>query len=316
MLLLGVPVLVAAGWFGIDWIYGNNPPEWLVKLGSADPSWLAAAWCLVAICPLATAYEWCILAGLASRMSLGVIAGLTYGSAMLQNAAHIVAAHGYSLHQLVRRARVAPATAVCVVALDQLADGFAKLIFFATALVIVPPPDWAWQGLGWLALVVGVTYALLLALSRWTLAPTARLTDAFSRVRDVRVLAAATGLALAKLWLIVAAALCVRTALAIELPWQAVYLFVAAVSLAKALPLLPGDLGAYEGVAWLVFTQFGASVETALLLGAVIHAVVWTAMVLPGALVLVLRAVEPAALDQPPVESISVPADDSKRRAA
>jgi uncharacterized protein (TIRG00374 family) len=92
----------------------------------------------------------------------------------------------------------------------------------------------------------------------------------------------ALALALAKKAMETLAIYCVQRAFGIDLPLASALLVLAAVNLATLLPLVPGNLGVYEGAVVLAYTYFGIPPERALGVALVQHACFFLALALPG----------------------------------
>ena len=82
----------------------------------------------------------------------------------------------------------------------------------------------------------------------------------------------------------------VQTALAVEIPATSTLVVLAAVSLATMLPLAPGNLGVYEGAAFLAYRWAGVDAETALALALLQHVALLAAMAGSGWVAVTFRA--------------------------
>ena len=284
-----------------------NWPHLTQSLHEARPLWLlAAAMGFLAILPLWAA-EWTILAPASTdrsfRRMLGVVA-LT-SSALNTTAFLIGEATGVAL--LVARAGVSRPAAVSVLAMDQLLVGIAKLAVLGAAALALPLPDWMRGGIASLSVAVALLLALSLA-SAWrfeSLAPrTAHLLDgkvaraiarageALAPLRSPKRASAAIVLALAKKAVEVAAIVCVQRAFGLDVQLGAAILVLGALNLSTLVPLVPGNLGVYEGTVTLIYTSLGVPVDRALAIAVVQHACYFAALALPGYVVLAFSTVE------------------------
>ena len=78
------------------------------------------------------------------------------------------------------------------------------------------------------------------------------------------------------------AILCVQRAFGVHLPLASGVLVLAALNLATLLPLVPGNLGVYEGAVVVTYAHLGLSAEQAVGIAVVQHAAYFAALALPG----------------------------------
>ncbi|MEP6989955.1 MAG: lysylphosphatidylglycerol synthase transmembrane domain-containing protein [bacterium] len=260
------------------------------------PWLLAALGCYVAIIPL-WALEWCILAPrLGGNTFPRMLAVVAMTSSTLNTTAFFLGeAAGIVL--LVTRIGVSRSAALSVMAMDQLLVGVAKLAVLAAAASSISLPPW--MGVGVRSLVLGV--AILFAASLWAAwqheslerraarflparlsAMVGRMGHALAPLRSVPRSGGALLLALAKKLVEVLAILCVQRAFGIAMPFASGILVLAALNLATLLPVVPGNLGVYEGAVVLTYTHLGLTAEQALGIAVVQHACYFVALALPG----------------------------------
>ena len=181
--------------------------------------------------------------------------------------------------------------------MDQLLVGIAKVTVLSTAALLLTLPDW--MRAGWGTLAVGVLLLLMIcAALAWrheTLVARAErvlpprvvhaignLGGALDPLRSPSRGGLALLLALAKKIAEVVAILCVQRAFGVAMPFASAVLVLAALNLATLLPIVPGNLGVYEGAVTLVYTGLGLSAEQAVSIAIVQHACYFVALALPG----------------------------------
>jgi uncharacterized membrane protein YbhN (UPF0104 family) len=268
-------------------------------LSGVRGDWLVLAIaCFAAILPL-WAWQWTLLSPRAPegrpRDMLGVVA-LT--SSVL-NTTPLLAGEATAVVLLVTRARLDRASALSVLAMDQLLVGVAKLCVLALAAVVAPLPEWMTRSvLGLLAslLLLGAT----LVVASWRHADVkgvlghvvpARIATAFGTfARALEPLRSAGrglpafGLALLKKAAEVAAIVCVHRAFGLPVSLAAAIVVLAVLNLATLLPIVPGNIGVFEAAVVLALTRFGVTPEQALGVAVVQHLCYFSALALPGLL--------------------------------
>jgi uncharacterized membrane protein YbhN (UPF0104 family) len=199
---------------------------------------------------------------------------------------------------------LARTAALSVLAMDQLLVGVAKLVVLATAALIAPLPDWmARAAIGLILLVAALAALLLLGASRglWRAgtrresrdagALAVRVADALDALptalaplRSVRRGGGALVLALVKKAVEVAAMVCMQRAFGLDVPVGAAILALGMLNLSTLLPIVPGNIGVYEGAVVLAYARYGVATEQAIGLAAVQHLCYLLALAAPGVL--------------------------------
>jgi len=269
------------------------------QLATVRAEWLVLAMaCYATILPL-WAWQWTLLSPGApeprGREMLGVVA---ITSAVL-NTTPMLVGEAAAVVLLVARARLDRAAAMSVLAMDQLLVGIAKLCVLAVAAMAAPLPGWMTRAvlalLGGLLLLGG---ALVVAAWRH-----ADVTATLTHVTSPRLAAAigafagsldplrspsrglpALGLALLKKAVEVGAIVCVQRAFGVHLPISAAVLVLAVLNLATLLPIVPGNVGVFEGAVVFALTPLGVPLEQALGIAVVQHLCYFIALALPGLL--------------------------------
>ena len=267
------------------------------QIASVRAQWLLLAIvCYAVILPL-WAGQWTLLAprgpAVRPREMLGVVA-LT--SAVL-NTTPMLVGEATAVVLLVRRAGLDRAAALSVLAMDQLLVGVAKLGVLALAASVAPLPDWMSHAvLGLLTTILLLGGALVVAAWRHV-----DVAHALARVVPARI-AAATGasaaaleplrfpsrglpalaIALLKKAVEVAAIVCIHRAFGLAVPVSAAVIVLAVLNLATLLPIVPGNVGVFEGAVVLALTRFGVTPEQSLGVAVVQHLCYFIALALPG----------------------------------
>ena len=291
---LTVVAVITIGWFSLRRM---DPGRMLLELRAVQPMWVALALCaFVAILPL-WAVEWHLLAPRTPRNTAANMLGVTAMTSSTLNTTPFLVGEAAALVLLVARVGVTRAEAVSIMIMDQLLVGVAKLAVLSTAALMLTLPDW--MRAGWATLAVGVVLLtalcagaawqrdrLVVAAMRW-LPPRAahaiaNIGSALEPLRSPRRGGLALLLALAKKLAEVLAILCLQRAFGITLPLGSAVLVLAALNLATLLPIVPGNVGVYEGAVVLVYTRLGIPAERAISIAIVQHACYYAALAFPG----------------------------------
>jgi len=285
LLALGATALVVVSFRGVD------VARVAALLVRAEPAWLLAALLANGTIPLLWAAQWSLFLPRAalrgSAMGFRAMFGVTAVMAMMVNSVPMLVGQATGLHLLATRARVGHATALSVIALDQLAEGMAKLSVLCALAAVTPLPPALRSGLAVLATVVALLLVVVMAAAwshgrvrlpaseRPVLARAASfVTDwvaGLERARQPAVLAGGLAIGLTMKGAEMGGILAVQAALGVELPLWSALAVLAAVSLATIISVSPGNVGVYEGSAYLAYTALGVSPETALGLAVLQH---------------------------------------------
>jgi uncharacterized protein (TIRG00374 family) len=283
---------------------GLDPARALQALASVHGAWLAAAaLCYLAILPL-WAWQWHLLAPPAPSQTFAAMLRVVVTTSGVLNTTPLLVGEATGIVLLVTLAGLERTAAVSVLAMDQLLVGIAKLVVLATAALIAPLPDWMTRAaLGLIVLVAALAALLLLGAARgaWRgRAPResraaspisdrlARALDALpgalAPLRSVRRGGGSLLLALVKKAVEVCAMLCVQRAFGLDLPIGAAILALGMLNLSTLLPLVPGNIGVYEGAIVLAYSRYGVAAEQAVSLAAAQHLCYLLALAAPGVL--------------------------------
>ena len=285
LLALGATALLVVSFRGVD------VARVAALLVRAEPAWLLAALLANGTIPLLWAAQWCLFLPCAalrgSAMGFRAMFGVTAVMAMMVNSVPMLVGQATGLHLLATRARVGHATALSVIALDQLAEGMAKLSVLCALAAVTPLPPALRGGLAVLATAVALLLVVVMAAAwshrrvrlpapeRPALARAAGfVTDWVAGLESARqpaVLAGGLAISLTMKGAEMGGILAVQAALGVELPLWSTLAVLAAVSLATIISVSPGNVGVYEGSAYLAYTALGVSPDTALGLAVLQH---------------------------------------------
>lgn len=269
----------------------------LLEVRGIHVVWIAAALCCyLSILPLWAA-QWTFLAPKTPGNTFArMLAVVTMMSSTL-NTTPLFVGEAAGLLLLVTRIGVSRAAAVSITVMDQLLVGIAKVTVLSAAALLLTLPEW--MRTGWKTLALGVPLLLLVCMlaarhhdvlvARAERALPPRLVHAignlggaleplYSPTRGGMALL----LALAKKLVEILAIVCVQRAFGVSLPFASAVLVLAALNLATLLPIVPGNLGVYEGAVILVYTRLGLSSEHAVSIAVAQHACYFIALALPG----------------------------------
>lgn len=297
-------VLVVGAFGGVAW------DEALLAFRDADARWLAVAVAAnLAILPLA-AWEWLWLLPRAATVGFRTMFWIMSVTATVSNGGPFLAGHAAGIHLLATRGGMGHATGVSVKALDQLAEGVAKLALVAGVVLVAPLPP----SLRTTALVLSLGVPLL-GLVLLVAARRAHILDRWSRgsrgwVRGVATFLAEVArqletmrrptalgmgilLAVAKKVAEGVAIVAVLTALGIQLPFWGVLLSLTAVNLSTMASVTPANLGVYEASALVAYRLAGLPTEVALGVAVLQHVAYLLPMAGVGWLVLAVSGMRP-----------------------
>ncbi len=249
---------------------------------------LGASWEWLAIAVFAnggillfTAWQWMVFLPSSGSVGLGTMLWITAVTSTISNGGPFLAGHATGIHLLATRGGVGYATAVSVKALDQLAEGIAKLMLFGLTIALFPLPGAVRGGaVSLLGLVAAFGAALLLAAHRghhlerladrwhgWRGRTVGFLGTAASQLealRQPRVFFMAIGLGAAQKVVEGLAIVAVLMALGVSLPFWGVLLVLSAVSLSTMASFTPANVGIYEGSAVVAYVFLGIDTEAAI----------------------------------------------------
>ena len=279
LLLAIVLVVVARGvdWRGVLAAAAVGRPLWLLAAMAANASILALG-----------AAQWLLFLPAGGRIPAAEMFHIVALTSSISNGGPVLAGHAAGIRLLATRGKLGHAVGLSVTILDQLAEGLAKLALIATAMLVVPAFDLRLVGAALLiavpALAVAFTLlahrrSLLDGLAARTTGGTARAAGFLARaVRQLDALrrpgrfGAGVLLALAQKAAEGLAIAAVAVALGVALPGWAVVAAVLAVSLSGVVAVTPGNVGGYEGSAFLVYQAAGVEPDSTLALALVQHA--------------------------------------------
>ena len=292
---LAVLVVIAVGAFSVRRL---DLRRVILELRNVHTPWLAAALvCFAAILPL-WAIQWSLLAPRTERNTIPRMLGVTSMTSSTLNTTPFFVGEAAGIILLVTRIGVSRAAAVSITLMDQLLVGIAKVTVLSLAASLLTLPDW--MHTGWEILALGVAFLLLLlaVFAAWQrdylvahaerLMPArvahtiGNLGAALEPLRSPTRGGLALLLALAKKLAEVLAIACVQRAFGVPMPIATAVLVLAALNLATLLPVVPGNLGVYEGAVILVYTRLGLSAEHAVSIAVVQHACYFVALAAPG----------------------------------
>jgi uncharacterized membrane protein YbhN (UPF0104 family) len=271
----------------------------IAQLAVVRAEWLVlSVACYAAILPL-WASQWTLLSPRTPVVRWrDMLAVVSLTSAVL-NTTPMLVGEATAVVLLVTRARLDRATALSVLAMDQLLVGVAKLAVLALAATVAPLPDWMTHA------VLGLLLASLLlggslVLAAWRHVNVSRILEGVVPARLASAVGAFAGsleplrsagrglpalaIALLKKAVEVAAIACVHRAFGLPVPLSAAIVVLAVLNLATLLPIVPGNVGVFEAAVVLALTRFGVRPEQALGVAVVQHLCYFVALAVPGLL--------------------------------
>ena len=301
--VLAVGILAATGALAL--LLGSL--DWgglLIVLGGTQVSWLLPALAANAAILVLWAFQWTRLLPQDHRVSLRRMLKITSVMAFTVNAAPLATGQALGAGLLARWGGVGGGRALSVLAMDQLAEGFAKVTVLLLALTLTPLPPGAREALVVLAVLVG-GLGLLLTLGStriggewlrtrveaWTgrtrlAGAVTRWNEGLASMRSPKRWIPILGIALAMKGAELAGILLVQTSVGVSPSVSQALVVLSASMLVTILPLTPGNLGTYEAGVVAAYTFLGFPAETALALALLQHLCLMIPMMGTGYLVL------------------------------
>ncbi len=251
----------------------------------ASWGWLALAMVAnFAILPLA-ALRWMFFLPRSKSVEFPRMMWITVVTSAISNGGPFLAGHAAGIHLLATQGRTGYSTAVSVKAIEQLAEGIAKLSLFGLTLALAPLSGGLRGGGAGLLLVVSVFGCLLLVaahrghhLERLAVRLPARVRGLLSFASEVAVqmeslrrpLVFLVGVGLGLLQKVAEgfALFAVLAALGVSLPLWGILVVLSAVNLSTMASVTPANLGIYEASAVVAYGLIG--LEPELMVGAAI----------------------------------------------
>lgn len=305
--LLVLTGLVALAARTVDW------GEALRAASGAHPLLVVGAMILNTGILILTAAQWLVFLPSGLRVQPMRMFEAVAITSLFSNSAPPGAGHVATVHFVSSRGGVSHSVGLSILFLDQLAEGVAKLTLIGAALLWVPVGlEFRIVAATLLAAVPALALGLVLLAHRedflerhalrasgWLAAPL-RLAGTIAKnleaLRHPRVFGQGILLSWAqKLCEGLAIGLIVAS-LGIEIPLWGVLGLLVAVTLSTTVPLMPANLGVYEGAAFLVLRALGVGADVALGVALVMHAAYLVPMAGIGWLIVALR---PPAGDGP-----------------
>ena len=257
---------------------------------AASGTWLVVSIGLHLLIQPIAALQWRALIPGAIHIAWRRLLRLFALTSLMNNAANGFVGHSAGVVLVAAEPGIGSGGALSLLLLDQAAIGVAKIAVVLLAASMAPLPVWMQRGLMGLGAGVALLMALLLfasgASQRWPRLP---VLGRFATVPPARFLVAvgcALGVRLAEAGAIAT----VLTAFGLPVSMTSVLYVLAATSLASMVPVIPANLGAYEGAVVAALRLLGTAPEPALLVAIVLHASQLFASLAPGALLLWLPA--------------------------
>ena len=257
------------------------------ELASLHTVWIAvASVCYLAILPL-WALQWRLLAPDVERNRFRPMLDVVTLTSSTHNTTAFMVGEATSVILLVTQIGLARSAALSVLAMDQLLVGVAKLAVLTTAALAVTLPAWMNEGMA----AVGVGVILLFGACVLVAARFEAIAAHLAPLKSVRRGGGALALAFAKKLVEIAAIVCVQHAFGISLPLSSAVVVLGALNIATLVPIVPGNLGVFEGAVAVTYTWLGVPAEQAVGMGIVSHACYLAALALPGYVVVARSAV-------------------------
>jgi len=241
---------------------------------------------------------------------------------MTSNTVPFLAGQALAVVLLAKREKVGHAVALSVMALDQFAEGFAKMSLFLLVVLLTPIPDWMKQGilLAFVGIFILFTVLFFFAhrhqqfkvfMDKQSHPKLAKVWHFISRwahhmeaLRNIKIFTLGMGLSLAMKSMEALAIFMVQKSFGLDLPVWTIFMILASISLVTLVPVAPGNLGVYEATVFFVYKYLGLPPEQALGVALVQHVCYLIPLIGTGYLVLLIRNFYP---HRPPPQKMETP---------
>lgn len=257
---------------------------------AASGTWLVVSVVLHLLIQPIAALQWRALIPGAIPIAWRRLLRLFALTSFMSNAANGLVGHAAVVVLVSAEPGIGSGGALSLLLLDQIVIGVAKIAVVLLAASMAPLPFWLRRGV----LVLGVSVALLMAvllfasaaLHRWPRLPLLGRLATVPPARFLGAVGCALGVRVAEAGAIAA----VLAAFGLPVSMTSVLFVLVATALAAMVPVIPANLGAYEGAVVAALRLLGTAPAPALLVAVVLHASQLFASVVPGALLLWLPA--------------------------
>lgn len=243
---------------------------------------------------------------------------LTSLTSLAMNTIPFGGGHALGVVMLAKQEKVGHAIALSVLALDQIAEGVAKITLFSMVALFTPIPEAMKTAIVWVLMAVTLFFSVLMFFAlrhRDHQEPHADDThDLSGRVkhfiskwahnlepmRNVRTFSFGVVMAWGMKLMEGLGIWAVQKAFGLDLPIWTVCVTLAAVNLATMLPVAPGNLGVFEAAVFFIYQFFGLTPEVAMGLAIVQHLCYLLPKIVLGYSILLMRNFYPLpARDEP-----------------
>jgi uncharacterized protein (TIRG00374 family) len=249
---------------------------------------------------LALSLQWKLFLPHDRSVSLGRMFQVVSVFAMLVNTVPFWGGHAFAIYLLGHREKVGKTAALSVITLEQIAEGFGKIMIFGVVALACPFPLWMRDGMETVLFLVFAAYLTLFFLAYrfrnlkekrensksfgWIKIFSVFETWAYHLhvMRSFKKMAGGIALAMAMKGFEALGIFLVQKSFGVELPLYSSFLVLAALGLATMLPLAPGRLGVFEATAYVIYQYLGVDPTRALTLGIFIHLVHTLPFILTG----------------------------------
>ncbi len=236
-----------------------------------------------------TAFQWNLFVPENRKLRFQNMFSVVSVFAMLVNTVPFWGGHLFGIYLLGEKEKLGKSVALSIITLEQMADGFGKIVMFGMIALFYPLPDWIQipvrGGIGLIFLAYVILFALayryrnsshaleVIEHSHWK-----RLGHFFSKwahhlqdLRDLKKMFLAIAIAFAMKSLEVGTILMVQKSFHLQLPWISALLVHLALGVAMSLPVSPGRFGIFEGAVFLTYQHLGIDTSGASAIGLAMH---------------------------------------------
>ena len=257
-------------------------------LAIVDWRWIIVAVVVNALILVSWTGLWWICSPKAERPTYRVMFEINAMASALMNTMPFLGGHAAAVVLMVKRAGLTRTAALSVMALDQLAEGLAKVSVFLLVALAAPLPDWMRVGIASVSAGVGALFVAMVVMAHSHVHIRPKVETPLTFVTRMRVLAAtwaqrmetlrsvkqslvALAFALGTKVAEGAALIAVQQAFGVDVSIGGTALVLAAVMLGSFLPVAPGNIGTYEAGAFLAYRHLGVEPAMATILTIVGH---------------------------------------------
>ncbi len=295
----GIAISIVAIGFVVRTVNGNSLQN---ALASVQIEWLIPVILINFLVIISKAFRWQLLVNPLKHISLYQITTILTIGFMANNILPARLGDAVRIHLLHRKTNLGAVASTGGLIADRILEGISFLLLAALLFLFSDVPHWMIYGLGITLLVVAGVYILSLVYSRSQMRRgfLIKLQAGLAPLHNRRVFITGFGASVVSWVMQLAMIYMTQLAFGVHLPFWSTVLVLIAVNLAVIVPSTPAHLGTFELACVLSYTFLGVDKSLGLLIGATYHLVQVLPVTLIGAVMLLVKHINPWRLARAP----------------